>query len=74
MSAYYLRRVSGTDGQTIYGRFAAATWDLQSLYATFGYSTDSSGHFITLNREAPRQVNNVAIYSTLAGPLPSPDG
>jgi len=43
MSGYYPRRVPGTDGETISGRFAASTCDLQNLHATFGNSTDSNG-------------------------------
>src|SRR5262249_30311425 len=43
MTGYYPRRVPGTDGETIYGRFAAATWDLRNRHATFGNSTDGRG-------------------------------
>lgn len=67
MSAYYPRKVPGTDGETIYGRFAAATWDLQNRHATFGYSTDSNGRLIAFNSEVPKRVDNVISYSTPAG-------
>jgi Protein of unknown function (DUF1329) len=67
MSAYYPRKVPGTDGETIYGRFAAATWDLQNQHATLGNSTDSSGRLIMFNAEVPREFDNVMEYSTPSG-------
>lgn len=67
MSAYFPRKVPGVDGETLYGRFAAFTWDLQNRHATFGNSTDSRGRFIMLNDEVPEQLNNVTRYSTPAG-------
>jgi hypothetical protein len=67
LSAYYPRQVPGTDGETIYGRFAAATWDLQNQHATFGNSTDPSGRLIMFNAEVPREFDDVNQYSTPAG-------
>jgi len=67
MSAYYPRKVPGTDGETIYGRFAAATWDLQNQHATLGNSTDPSGRLIMFNAEVPREFDDVTQYSTPAG-------
>jgi len=67
LSAYYPRQVPGTDGETIYGRFAAATWDLQNQHATFGNSTDPSGRLIMFNAEVPREFDDVSQYSTPAG-------
>ncbi len=67
MSAYHPRKVPGTDGETIYGRFAATTWDLQNQHATMGNSTDPSGRLIMFNAEVPREFDNVTEYSTPAG-------
>jgi hypothetical protein len=67
LSAYYPRQVPGTDGETIYGRFAAATWDLQNQHATLGNSTDPSGRLIMFNAEVPREFDDVIQYSTPAG-------
>jgi len=67
MNAYCPRKVPGTDGDTIYGRFAASTWDLQNQHATLGNSADSSGRMITFNSEAPKQFDDVAKYSTPGG-------
>jgi len=54
MDAYYPRKVPGTDGDTLYGRFAASTWDLQNQHATLGNSADSSGGMITFNSEVSK--------------------
>jgi Protein of unknown function (DUF1329) len=67
MNAYYPRRVPGTDGETIYGRFAASTWDLQNQHATLGNSTDATGRLITFNSEVPSQFDDVAKFSTPGG-------
>jgi hypothetical protein len=67
MNAYYPRRVPGTDGETIYGRFAASTWDLQNQHATLGNSTDAGGRLITFNSEVPRRFDDIARYSTPSG-------
>ena len=67
MSAYYPRTVPGTNGETIYGRFAAATWDLQNQHATIGNSTDQNGRLIMFNTEVPGAFDNVAEYSTPGG-------
>ena len=67
MNAYCPRKVPGTDGDTIYGRFAASTWDLQNQHATLGNSADSSGRMITFNSEVPKQFDDVAKYSTPGG-------
>jgi len=67
MNAYYPRRVPGTDGETLYGRFAASTWDLQNQHATLGNSTDATGRTISFNSEVPRQFDDVAKYSTPGG-------
>jgi len=67
MDAYYPRKVPGTDGDTLYGRFAASTWDLQNQHATLGNSADSSGGMITFNSEVPKQLDDVAKYSTPGG-------
>jgi hypothetical protein len=67
MSAYHPRSVPGADGETIYGRFAAATWDLQNQHATFGNSIDPNGHLIMFNDEVPAEFDNVAEYSTPGG-------
>jgi hypothetical protein len=67
MNAYYPREVPGTDGETLYGRFAASTWDLQNQHATLGNSTDSTGRLITFNSEVPVQYDNVVRYSTPGG-------
>jgi hypothetical protein len=67
MNAYYPRKVPGTDGETIYGRFAASTWDLQNQHATLGNSTDLTGRMITFNSEVPKQFDDIAKYSTPGG-------
>jgi Protein of unknown function (DUF1329)/Polymer-forming cytoskeletal len=67
MSAYHPRKVPGTDGDTIYGRFAATTWDLQNQHATLGNSTDPSGRLIMFNTEVPHEFDNVTEYSTPSG-------
>ena len=67
LSAYYPRNVPGTDGETIYGRFAASTWDLQNQHATLGNSTDPSGRLIMFNAEVSGEFDNVTEYSTPGG-------
>jgi hypothetical protein len=67
LSAYHPRKVPGTDGETIYGRFAASTWDLQNRHATLGNSTDPSGRLIMFNAEVPREFDDVTQYSTPSG-------
>jgi Protein of unknown function (DUF1329) len=67
LSAYYPRKVPGTDGETIYGRFAASTWDLQNQHATLGNSTDPSGRLIMFNAEVPREFDDVTQYSSPSG-------
>jgi len=67
MSAYHPREVPGADGETIYGRFAAATWDLQNKHATFGNSTDPKGRLIMFNNEVPREFDDVTQYSSPSG-------
>jgi hypothetical protein len=67
LSAYYPRNVPGTDGETIYGRLAASTWDLQNQHATLGNSTDRSGRLIMFNAEVPREFDDVNQYSTPGG-------
>ncbi|MGA7760245.1 MAG: DUF1329 domain-containing protein [Candidatus Binataceae bacterium] len=67
LSAYFPRQVPGTDGETIYGRFAASTWDLQNQHATLGNSTDPSGRLIMFNAEVSREFDNVTQYSMPGG-------
>jgi hypothetical protein len=67
LSAYHPRKVPGTDGETIYGRFAASTWDLQNQHATLGNSTDPSGRLIMFNAEVPREFDDVTQYSSPSG-------
>jgi hypothetical protein len=67
MNAYCPSRVPRTDGDTLYGRFAASTWDLQNQHATLGNSADSSGRMMTFNSEAPKEFDDVARYSTPVG-------
>jgi len=67
LSAYYPRKVPGADGETIYGRFAADTWDLQNQHATLGNSTDRSGRLIMFNAEVPHEFDDITQYSTPGG-------
>jgi hypothetical protein len=67
MGAYHPRKVPDADGETIYGRFAAATWDLQNQHATLGHGTDLDGRLIMFNSEVPREFDDVARYSTPGG-------
>src|SRR5262249_44298908 len=67
VTGYHPRNVSGADGETIYGRFFAATWDLQNQHVTLGYNTDQSGRYVMFNTEVPRQFDDVSKYSTPGG-------
>jgi hypothetical protein len=67
MTGYHPRNVPGADGETIYGRFYAATWDLQNQHVSLGYNTDQSGRYVMFNTEVPRQFDDVSKYSTPGG-------
>jgi hypothetical protein len=64
---YHPRQVPGTDGETLFGRFFAATWDLQNEHVSLGYNSDTSGRGAMFNSEVPPQYDNVARYSTPTG-------
>lgn len=67
MTGYHPQKVSGTDGETIYGRFYAETWDVQNEHTTLGYNTDKSGRYVMFNADVPKEFDNVAKYSTPGG-------
>jgi hypothetical protein len=67
LAGYHPQKVPGTDGETIYGRFFAETWDLQNEHVTLGYNTDNNGRYVMLNSEVPKEYDNVAKYSTPGG-------
>jgi Protein of unknown function (DUF1329) len=64
---YHPRQVPGTDGETLFGRFFAATWDLQNEHVSLGYNSDTSGRGAMFNSEVRPQYDNVTRYSTPAG-------
>ena len=57
----------GTDGETLFGRFFAATWDIQNEHVSLGYNNDSSGRYAMFNSEVPKEYDNVTRYSTPTG-------
>jgi hypothetical protein len=61
------RQVPGTDGETLLGRFFAATWDIQNEHVSLGYNNDSNGHYTMFNSEVPKMYDNVTRYSTPTG-------
>lgn len=67
MTGYHKRKVPGADGETIYGRFYASTWDMQNEHISLGYNTDKGGRYVMFNTEVPKEFDNVAKYSTPGG-------
>jgi Protein of unknown function (DUF1329) len=68
MDAYHPRKVPGTDGETIFGRFFAIGWDLQNDHISLGYEDGSNfGDMIGMNSEVPKGYDDVSLYSSPGG-------
>ncbi len=67
ITGYHPRKVPGSDGETVFGRFFAATWDLQNQHVSLGYNTDQTGRYVMFNTEVPKQFDDVSKYSTPGG-------
>jgi Protein of unknown function (DUF1329) len=68
MDAYHPEKVAGTDGESVFGRFYASTWDLQNDHISLGFEYGPKNEdFILYNSDVPKDYDNVPMYSTPGG-------